>query len=165
MRDTKGDFVRAAFISALIGGAVLAFTMVIPAAGNAHRIWPGTQFAAYPFIGNQVFEPGFQMGPLLIGTVVHFVISFGWALVFTFAVRTRTRAQTMWLSIPFGLLVWAVMHHVVLRVLDAQNVLAMIHPLLGIAQHLAFAVSIAATLVLLQPQNWRFRRTRKALAA
>ena len=165
MRDTKGDFVRAAFISALIGGAVLAFTMVIPAAGNAHRIWPGTQFAAYPFVGNQVFEPGFQMGPLILGTVIHFVVAFIWALLFTFAVRNRTRVQTMLLSIPFGLVVWFVMHQVVLRVINAQNVLSQIHPLLGVLQHVVFAVSIAATLVLMQPQNWRFGRTRKALAA
>ncbi|MDQ3265440.1 MAG: DUF1440 domain-containing protein [Myxococcota bacterium] len=161
---TYGDFIRAAFISSLIGGAVLAFTMVIPAASGV-RIWPGTQIAAYPFIGHQVYETGFAMVPMVLGTLIHFAISFLWALGFVFSVRNRTRVQTMLLSVPFGLVVWLVMHQGVLRLINAQDLLSRINPLLGVLQHLGFAVAIGATLVLLQPQNWRFRRTRRALAA
>jgi len=164
VRDTKGDFIRAAFIASLIGGAALAFTMVVPAAGGAPRQWLGSQIAAYPFIGHQVYEPGFHMWPMILGTVIHFAISFVWAVAFVFAVRNRTRLQTMLLSLPFALVVWLVMHQVVLR-LVAGDLLHRFNPLMGFLQHLVFALGISATLVLLQPQNWRFGRTRRALAA
>ncbi len=165
MKDTTyGDFIRAAFISSLIGGAVLAFTMVIPAASGV-RIWPGTQVAAYPFIGHQVYESGFAMGPMILGTIIHFAISFLWALAFVFTVRSLTRVQTMFLAVPFGLVVWLVMHQVVLRLIGAQDLLSRFNPVMGALQHVGFGLAIGATLVLLQPQNWRFRRTRRALAA
>lgn len=165
MKDTKGDFVRGALIAALIGGAVLALAMVIPATGNAQRIWPGVQVAAYPFIGSQVFRPGFDLGTMVLGTVIHFIISFVWALAFTFLVRKRSHTAAMALAIPFGIVVWAVMRYVVLPISGAAAALGQISPFAGMLQHIAFALAIAATLVLLQPQNWRFGRTRKMVAA
>lgn len=164
MKDTKGDFVRGAFISALMGGALLAFIMVIPPAAGGAKVWPGTQFAAYPLLGKQVFEPGFHIWPMVLGTLLHFAIAFGWSLLFVFAVRKLTRVQTMLAAIPAGVLVWAVMHQVVMRLI-APEILARINPWLGIVQHVVFMGAVAATLVLLQPQNWRFRRTRRALSA
>lgn len=165
MRDTKGDFVRAAFISALIGGAALALVMVVPAIGFDSRLWPGTQFAAYPLLGAKVFEPGLDLWPMVLGTALHFAIAFVWTLAFVFAVRKLTRVQTLLLSIPAGLVVWLVMHQVVLRLIGATDVLQRIGPVLGIVQHIVFMGAVALTLVLMQPQNWRFRRTRRALSA
>lgn len=164
MRDTKGDFVRGAFIASLMGGALLAFIMVIPPAAGGDRLWPGTQFAAYPLMGSQVFEPGFRIWPMVVGTTLHFAIAFVWSLLFVLALRKRTRVMTMIASVPAGLVVWLVMHQIVLR-LVAPEVLAQINPLVGIVQHVVFMGAVAATLVLLQPQNWRFRRTKRALAA
>lgn len=152
-------------IASLIGGAVLALAMVIPAAGNAQRIWPGVQVAAYPFIGSQVFQPGFDLGTMVLGTVVHFAVSFVWALAFTLMVRKRTRTFAVAAALPFGIVVWAVMRFLVLPLSGAAEAMGQINPLAGILQHVAFAGAIAATLVLLQPQNWRFGRTRKMVAA
>lgn len=165
MRDTKGDFIRGALIAGLIGGAVLALLMVIPAAGNAQRIWPGVQVAAYPFIGSQVFQPGFHLGAMVLGTIVHFALAFGWALAFTYLVRRRTHRAAMLLAVPFGVFIWAVMRFVALPLAGATEAMGEVSPWAGMGQHVAFTLAIAATLVLLQPQNWRFGRTRKTVAA
>jgi hypothetical protein len=164
LRDTKGDFIRGGLIAGAIGGAVLALVMILPVLGNAQYLWPGLQVASYPFIGPQVFHRGFHGGAMALGTFIHFALSMGFGVLFTFLVRRMTKVQAVALSIPFGAVIWVFMTYVALPLVGAGELAHRFPTGINLIQHIVFGLSIGLTLALLQPQNFRFGRTRKVIA-
>lgn len=153
--ETRGDVLRGGLIAGTLGGSVMALILVAPVVGNMENAWPSLRVASYPFIGPQVFHPGFSVWPLILGTLVHFAVSMAWALLFTWVVHAWRGWWMVAASVPYGAFVWLVMHHIVVPLLRAGVVINRVPPTISIVQHVAFGLTLGLTLALLQPQRWR----------
>jgi hypothetical protein len=72
-----------------------------------HReLWASLKVAAYPFVGDRVYRPGFDAPVVWIALVVVMVSSIGVGVMFALIARGRSRMVTCAIAIPFGFAVW-----------------------------------------------------------
>jgi hypothetical protein len=72
-----------------------------------HReFWASLKLAAYPFLGDRVYRPGFDPPVVLLGVVVVVVFSVVVGLAFGLIARGRSRMMTCAIAMPFGFAVW-----------------------------------------------------------
>jgi hypothetical protein len=126
-----------------IGGAVLAVFMTIMALVRGMDVWSTTfKGAAAPFIGDAATQPGFDAGPVLLGTAMHFVVSIGWGIGFGLLFYGLSRGATLLASLVWGLVVWIGMFWVVLPLAGLSEMAAAAPKSTGILYHLVFGLAV-----------------------
>src|SRR5687768_440551 len=95
---TSADWSRVlkgGIVAGVIAGAVLTAVMVIIAAIHGTDPWVPMKSAAFPFLGETVTRPGFDLLPLMVGAVAHFAVAASWGLLFAALLYGASRAVTM----------------------------------------------------------------------
>jgi hypothetical protein len=127
------DTVTGGIVAGLVGAAELALfrvglvtvlygvvTYVVgsrrfyPARFARSLIWSAVKLPAYPFVGERALEPGFVGSIVLLGVVVHLVMSTCWGVLFGFVADGLSSRATLAIGLLWGVLMWWVYYVVVL---------------------------------------------------
>jgi hypothetical protein len=133
VRGSVRDTVRGGIVAGLVGAAELALFRVglvtvlygvvtylvgssrfYPARFARSLIWSAVKLPAYPFVGERALEPGFVAGIVLLGVVVHLVMSTCWGVLFGFVADGLSSRATLAIGLLWGVLMWWVCYFVVL---------------------------------------------------
>jgi hypothetical protein len=162
MGPGRYDVVHAAAsgaVAGLLAGAVLSAAMTAFAVTHGGDAWQSSKIAALPFLGaDRVMDPGYDPGAVLVGMTAHYAISAAWGALFGALFYGFGKPATIGLGFAYGLIVWAVMHHVVLPLVRARDLVAALPLPVAIVQHVAFGALIALAFLPFQHslKPWRF---------
>ena len=135
VRATRGGL--AAGMAA--GAALLCFTLL--RTYNAHQdMWRQLKLAGMPFLGARAFEPGFALGPVLLGVGCHFGIALIWGLSFALLFDGMSRTATLLAGALMGLACWLTMFHAVLPLFGLGHLAQLMPARLAAFEHLIFGV-------------------------
>jgi hypothetical protein len=109
-----------------------------------------TRLAAAPFLGPAALEPGNAPLALVVGGASHMAVSVAWGIVFALAWRGRSPGRMLFAGVPFGMLVWLVMFHLVLPALGVAWVAAAFSPARALTEHVVFGLGVALGLLLIR---------------
>lgn len=137
--DTK-DAVGGGVSAGMVGGLVLWIFLMILTAASGGSIWSVTKGAAAPFL--EATSPGFELGPVLLGTLLHFAISAAWGATFGVLAYGLGRGATVAAGLGWGLVVWLVMYYVVLPLAGLGAVVAATPAFMAILAHLVFGLAL-----------------------
>ena len=141
--DSRTNAIAGGAIAGFIGGVAIIAWMGIITAAQGGDLWAPLKMAAFPFLGDRALLPGFDPVALFASTIVHFLVSVGWGVLFGIATYGLSRPVTLLASVPFGIVVWLVMFYIVLPLVGARELLAMVSPALAAAEHLVFGLFTA----------------------
>lgn len=160
--SSRAHVVKGGIVAGLIGGVVLAVFMMIVGAARGQDLWIGMKMAAYPFLGDRVMTPGFDVGPVLLGVISHFAVSIVWGVFFAVLVFGRSRTATVWLGTLWGFVVWIGMFYVVLPIVGAGAVARGAPVGLAIVEHVLFGLAVGVGFLpyqrLVVGRRWAARR-------
>jgi len=131
-------------IAGFIAGIVMAVIGALFALGSSHDIWlEAKQIAAMVYGSAAVAEPGFVAGPVIVGTLIHFLVAIGLGALFGILFRTvfhipSTFGSPIVAGLIYSMLVWFLAYFIVLPVLN-PTLLDMYAPAF-ILQHLAYGL-------------------------
>jgi hypothetical protein len=99
-------------IALYVGGATL-LARLLPWHAPANEyvpkvLWGSVKLAAYPFVGDRVYESGFDAPVVWIAVATLLLYSIGMGVLFALIVRGRSLKATCAVAIPFGFGAWAV---------------------------------------------------------
>jgi hypothetical protein len=108
-------------------------------------LWGSVKLAAHPFVGDRVYEHGFDAPAVWIAVVTLLVYSIIMGVLFALIVRGRSRKATCAVAIPFGLGAWVLgtllLHSSPATVVEAlPSGLAMAFVFLWFERRLAFRI-------------------------
>ena len=129
-------------IAGLAGGFAISVLMVASALINGLDPWPSFKAAALPFMGPQVFEPGFDFFAVLAGLTTHFFVSMVWGVVFAVVAFGLSRLTTLVAAAAWGLVVWFGMHWVALPLLGYADVARAVPVNIALFEHLLFGLAM-----------------------
>jgi hypothetical protein len=69
-------------------------------------LWGSLKESAYPFVGDRVYQPGFDRPVVLLAVVVLLVLSLCTGVVFALIARGRSHRVTCAIAIAIGFVVW-----------------------------------------------------------
>jgi hypothetical protein len=98
----------------VIAGVAMAIVLLVMTLLQGQDVWPVFKGAAAPFIGDAAMRPGFELGPVLLGTLAHLAVSIGWGILFGLLVYGMSKGATVIVGALFGIVVWLGMYYVVL---------------------------------------------------
>lgn len=141
----------------LVGGAVMgALAMAIGASyGGDIDLWTPVKQVAGAFYGPGVAMRGFEAGPVILGTLVHFAVAAGLGVVFAILYR-RILGLPFQLGLPilmgaiYGLAIWGVAH-IVLPTLNP--VMAASEKPAFVLGHIAYGVTLGVAYARLHPHT------------
>jgi hypothetical protein len=129
-------------IAGLAGGFAISVMMVASALINGLDVWPSLKAAALPFLGPQVFEPGFDFFAVVAGLTTHFFVSMIWGVVFAVVAFGLSRVATLVAAAAWGLVVWFGMHWVALPLLGYGDVVRAVPVNVALFEHLLFGLAM-----------------------
>jgi hypothetical protein len=110
--------------------------------GTCLTVWSGMKFAALPFLGERVMQPGFELGPVLLGVLCHFAVSVGWGILFGLIFYGVAKGATVAWGALWGVVVWLGMFYVVLPIVGAGQVAKMMPVPLALFEHVLFGLAV-----------------------
>ena len=134
----------------LIGGVVSAAWGLMMSPILRTDVVHETRLAAVPLLGRAALEPGNAPLALVVGGASHMAVSVAWGIVFALAWRGRSPGRMLLAGVPFGVLVWFVMFHLVLPALGVPWVVAGFSPARAITEHVVFGMGVALGLLLIR---------------
>jgi hypothetical protein len=153
--EERNEAILNGVIAGLAAGLFLTLMMTVMSAAGGKDIWYGIKGASAPFLGERAMGPGFDLGPVLLGLSLHFVISIGWAIPLALLTYRLGGAATLAAGVAWGLVVWIGMYFVVLPIAGLG---AMTHDAptgRAIMFHEFYSLAAALSLVVLQHQERR----------
>jgi len=145
-------------IAGLIGGVAMAVVGAIISVWLGGDIWlESKQIAAFVYGAAATAQPGFVAGPVLVGTLLHMIVSALLGALFGILIR-RVLRLTSEFGLPllagliYGLLIWMVAYFLVLPSLDAP--LLMTYAPAFIVQHLVYGAVTGLAYIWLRPQPY-----------
>lgn len=149
MAATNGREARAALAggaaAGAIAGAVLTAFMFVMALVKGLDPWQTSlKGAGAPFLGDAAMQPGFDLVPVLVGTLCHFAVSIGWGLLFGVIVYGWTRPMTMLAGAAWGIVVWLGMFYVVLPLVGQGEMTSQAKIGTAILYHVLFGIALGA---------------------
>lgn len=126
----------------LVGGAAIALFLIVVAVSSGGTVWSVLKGAAAPFLGAQAATPEFALGPVLLGSVLHFAISAAWGAAFGVLAYGLSRGATVVAGLGWGLVVWLVMYYVVLPLAGLGAMVAQTPAVMAILAHLVFGLAL-----------------------
>ena len=147
-------------VAGFLAGAVMVVISPLLSMLSGISIWEPPKLIAAALLGSSaVSEPGFILGPVLLGTLIHFVVSI--ALGFMFGVvshrilhMTTDFGMPVYAGLCYGLLIFFVAYFVILpqvnpTLLESGTGMGPV-----IAQNLVFGVSLGIFYMLVRPEPY-----------
>ncbi|HZN93313.1 MAG TPA: DUF6789 family protein [Myxococcales bacterium] len=144
-------------LAGLAAGLFLAVVLVLTFALKGQDFWPAFKGAAAPFYRGRATLPGFDPGPVLLGTIAHFAISAAWGWLFAVICYGLPRSATLVAGVLWGVVVWLGMYYVVLPIVGLREMARSAPVGMAIFQHILFGVVLAAAFLPYQrrvPSRW-----------
>lgn len=153
----RGRGAMGGVVAGLIAGAVLAAFLMAMNAINGQDVWTAAKGAGAPFVGERAAQPGFDLGPVLIGAVCHLAVSAGWGLLFGLLCYGLSKRATIPMGALWGLVVWLAMYYAVLPIVGLAEVARSTPMGMAILSHLVFGVTLGIAFLRFQVEK-RIRR-------
>jgi hypothetical protein len=129
-------------VAGLIGGAVVSLLVAVTRALQGRDVWAGFKLAAYPFMGNRVWSPGFDAAACVLGLIAHFAVSIAWGMLFAGVAFGLSRWATVGFGAVWGLLVLFVMAYLVLPLVGAMRLEEVLALRPAVLAHVTFGLAV-----------------------
>ena len=145
-------------IAGLAGGVAMAVVAALLSASMGQDIWhESKRIAAIVYGPAALAQPGFDLGPVLVGTLIHLIVAALLGAIFGIVTRrwlhlTSDFGTPVMAGLVYGLLIWAAAYFVVLPLLNPA--LLEVYPPAFIIQHLAYGVVLGLVYMWLRPQPY-----------
>ena len=134
----------------IVGGVVSAAWGLLMSPILRTDVFRETRLAAVPLLGRAALEPGNALPAFVVGGFSHMAVSVAWGIVFALVWRGRSPGRMLLAGVPFGVLVWFVMFHLVLPALGIAWVVAGFSPARALTEHVVFGMSVDLGLLLIR---------------
>jgi hypothetical protein len=163
-REETKAALRGGAVAGVVGGVALSIYMLARALVQGVDVWANAvKGAAAPFFGMaRTMEPGFDLAPVVVGTLAHFAISIGWGLLFGLLCYGLSKTATLVASVAWGLVVWIGMYYVVLPLVGLAEMVRGAPVVSAIASHLVFGIAVGIGFLPFQRPRPAFFRRRRA---
>jgi len=145
-----GTRLREGIGAGIVGGVVSAAWGLLMSPILGTDLVRETRLAAGPLLGAAALAPGNASLALVVGGASHMAVSVAWGVVFALASRSRSPAATLAAGVPFGILVWIAMFHLVLPLLGAAWVVVSFSAARAMAEHVVYGLGVALGLLLMR---------------
>jgi hypothetical protein len=144
-------------IAGLCGGAAMAIIAALLTRALDQDIWLQPKAIAGLVLGDASITPGFAAVPVLVGTLIHLVVSALLGAILEIVARRILRLPSdfgtpMLVGLVYGMLTWMVAYFVVVPVLRPQ-LLAVYAPAF-IIQHIVYGMVTSMIYAVLRPQPY-----------
>ncbi|HEX5690852.1 MAG TPA: DUF6789 family protein [Roseiflexaceae bacterium] len=145
-------------IAGLIGGLSMALVGAIISASIGGDIWlESKQIAAIVYGSAAAAQPGFEAGPVLVGTLLHLLISTVLGALFGIVTRrifhlTSEFGTLLMAGLIYGMLIWLVGYFAVLPAINP--LLRETYAPAFIVQHLVYGAVTGLVYTMLRPQPY-----------
>ena len=145
-------------LAGLAGGLAMAVVAALIAAGMGQDIWhESKRIAAIVYGPAALAGSGFDPGPVLVGTLIHLVVSALLGAIFGIVTRrwlhlTSDFGTPVLAGLIYGLLIWLVAYFVVLPLLNPA--LLEVYAPAFIIQHVVYGVVMGLVYMWLRPQPY-----------
>lgn len=135
-------------IAGFVAGVVMAVIGTLFALGRSNDLWlEAKQIAVIVYGSVAVHQSGFVAGPVLVGTMIHFVVAIALGALFGILFRTVLRIPSTFgapimAGLVYSMLVWFVAYFIVLPIIN-PTLLDLYAPAF-ILQHLAYGLTLGA---------------------
>ncbi len=142
-------------IAGLVAGVAMAIVGAAFALSSSNDIWlEAKQIAALVYGPAAVAMPGFVAGPVIVGTLIHFIVAIGLGAVFGILFRSvlhipSTFGAPIVAGLIYGMLFWFLAYFIVLPIIN-PTLLDMYAPAF-IFQHLVFGMVLGIVYLYLRP--------------
>lgn len=144
-------------VAGLVAGAAMLVVAAILTAALGGDPWLEAKAIAAPFFGPTVMRPGFEAGPVIVGTIIHFIVSAVLGAIFSI-IKRRILKLPSDMGVPvlagliYGFVIWAAAYFVILPI---------VNPFLRgqyaptfIIQHLVYGVVLGIVYAILRPNPY-----------
>src|SRR5206468_12723914 len=104
-------------LAGVLGGVAMAIVAFAVTWARGADPWVPLKMPSATFYLQRALEPGFDLGPLLVGLVIHLAVSVVWAAIFGYLVYGLSGTATMVLGPIWGLVAGATTAFVALPML------------------------------------------------
>jgi len=145
-------------IAGLAGGVAMAVVAALLSASMGQDIWhESKRIAAIVYGPAALTGPGFDLGPVLVGTLIHLLVSAILGALFGIVTRrllhlTSDFGTPVMAGLVYGLLIWMVAYFVVLPVLNPA--LLDVYTPAFIIQHVTYGVVLGLVYMWLRPEPY-----------
>jgi hypothetical protein len=129
-------------VAGLVGGVLLGAFNLLMDLVRGRDLWVGIKVAAYPFVRDRALLPGFELGPVLQGSITHLGISVIWGVLFGLIAFGMSRSATVSFGILWGIVAGIGMLYIVLPLASASVLARGVPTVLVIGQHLIFGLGL-----------------------
>jgi len=142
-------------IAGLAGGVAMAVVAALLSASMGQDIWHESKRIAVIVYGpSALAASGFDLGPVLVGTLIHLLVSALLGAIFGIVTRrwlhlTSDFGTPVMAGLVYGLLIWMAAYFVVLPVLNPA--LLEVYAPAFIIQHVAYGVVLGLVYMWLRP--------------
>ena len=151
-------------VAGVFGGLVIELLLLARSAALHGDLWRSLKFGAYPFLGARAIAPGFDAGPVVLGLACHLGVSAVWGMLFALLAFGMSRLATVAAGAIWGVVVWAVMYHVVLPLVGAGRVVKGAPVGGAILEHVVFGLAVAVGFLPFQREQGEHVRPRRRRA-
>jgi hypothetical protein len=137
-----------------IGGVAIAVFLLLMALIQGVNGWTVFKMASAPFYGDVATQPGFDLGPVLLGTLSHFAVSIGWGILFGLLAYGLSRPMTMLAGAGWGILVWLGMYYVVLPLVGLGEMARETPIGTAIVSHLVYGLAVGVGFLPFQQRKY-----------
>jgi len=145
-------------IAGLAGGVAMAVVAALLSASMGQDVWHEPKRIAAMIYGPAALaSSGFDLGPVLLGTLLHLLVSALLGAIFGIVTRRGLRLTSdfgtpVMAGLVYGLLIWMAAYFVVLPLLNPT--LLDVYPPAFIIQHIAYGVVLGLVYMWLRPQPY-----------
>jgi hypothetical protein len=145
-------------LAGLAGGVAMALVAALLAASMGQDIWhESKRIAAIVYGPAALAAPGFDLGPVLVGSLIHLVVSALLGALFAIITRrwlhlTSDFGTPVLAGLIYGLMIWMVAYFVALPVLNPA--LLDVYAPAFIIQHVAYGIVTGLVYMWLRPQPY-----------
>ena len=145
-------------LAGLAGGLAMAVVAALLSASMGQDIWhESKRIAAIVYGSAALSKSGFDLGPVLVGSLLHLLVSALLGAIFGIVTRrwlhlTSDFGTPVMAGLVYGLMIWMVAYFAVLPLLNPA--LLEIYPPAFIIQHVAYGVVLGLVYMWLRPQPY-----------
>jgi hypothetical protein len=165
MRNSRSDAARlpdviglGGALAGLAGGLAMAVVAALIAASMGQDIWhESKRIAAIVYGPAALATPGFALGPVLVGSLIHLLVSALLGAIFGIVTRRWLRLTSdfgtpVLAGLIYGMMIWLAAYFVVLPLVNPA--LLEVYAPAFIIQHVAYGIVLGLVYMWLRPQPY-----------
>ncbi len=157
---------RGGVVAGLVGGIALWAWNAFWNVTQQGVFWPTFKGAAAPFLSSErIMSPGFDAGAVVLGAVLHLLISALWGVGFALFFYGISRALTVLAGLFWGLIVWLTMYYVLLPMVGLSPMVRATPVWMAILTHLVFGLVVGLAFLPFQRSYPRIHAPQRAVPA